>query len=185
MYSNYTRKEGDWKKFLAAAVLLMAILIGCILVGVHFIFNDSSVDDEPPVTSGLVYDTSAVIGGWDSLTEEEISAALNEKVEEGYINISMNTSPVFVDGKSPGNLMIVNETVNRYPQKVVISLGETGETIYTSGAIPVGSKIVADALDVDLAAGTYACTAMFHSLDPETGGVLGSAGANITITVQN
>ena len=41
------------------------------------------------------------------------------------------------------------------------------------------------ALDVELEAGTYECTAMFHSLDPDTGTVLGSAGANITITVQN
>lgn len=184
MYSNYTRKAEDWKKLLAA-VLLSVVLIGCVLAGTYFVLNDSSVGDDPPGTSGLVYDTSAVIGGWDSLTEEEISAALNEKVEEGYINISMNTSPVFADGKSQGNMMIVNEAVNRYPQKVVISLSETGETIYTSGAIPVGSKIAADALDVELAAGTYACTAMFHSLDPDTGSILGSAGANITITVQN
>ena len=49
----------------------------------------------------------------------------------------------------------------------------------------MGSKIAADTLDVDLEAGAYECTAMFHSLDPDTGAVLGSAGANITITVQN
>ena len=81
--------------------------------------------------------------------------------------------------------MIVNETVNRYPQQVVITRNDTGETIYTSAAIPVGSKIAADTLDVELEAGTYECTAMFHSLDPDTGAILGSAGANITITVQN
>ena len=51
--------------------------------------------------------------------------------------------------------------------------------------IPVGSKIAADTLDVDLEAGTYDCTAMFHSLDPDTGTILGSAGANITITIQH
>ena len=28
-------------------------------------------------------------------------------------------------------------------------------------------------------------TAMFHSLDPETGAALGSAGASIVITIQN
>ena len=81
--------------------------------------------------------------------------------------------------------MIVNETVNRYPQQVVITRNDNGETIYTSAAIPVGSKIAADTLDVELEAGRYVCTAMFHSLDPETGAVLGSAGANITITVQH
>ena len=49
----------------------------------------------------------------------------------------------------------------------------------------MGSKIAADTLDVDLEAGSYDCTAMFHSLDPDTGAILGSAGANITITIQN
>ena len=110
---------------------------------------------------------------------------LNQQVEEGYINISMNASPVFENGQAEGNLMIVNETVNRYPQQVVITLNDTGETIYISAAIPVGSKIAADTLDVDLEAGSYDCTAMFHSLDPDTGAILGSAGANITITIQN
>ena len=81
--------------------------------------------------------------------------------------------------------MIVNEEVNRYPQQVTISRDDTGETIYTSAAIPVGSKIAADALDVVLPAGTYECTAMFHSLDPETGAILSSAGASIVITIQN
>ena len=68
---------------------------------------------------------------------------------------------------------------------MTITRDDTGETIYTSAAIPVGSKIAADALDADLEAGTYECTAMFHSLDPETGAALGSAGASIVITIQN
>ena len=79
--------------------------------------------------------------------------------------------------------MIVNESINRYPQKVVITRNDTGETIYTSGAIPVGSKIEAAALDAVLPAGTYECTAMFHNLDPATGDSLGYAGAIINITV--
>ena len=38
---------------------------------------------------------------------------------------------------------------------------------------------------VHLEAGTYACTALFHSLDPETGSILGTAGAVITITINH
>ena len=139
---------------------------------------------EDPAPGGIVYDDAAMSGGWESLSEEEIVASLNEKVEEGYINISMNASPVFAGGQSEGNLMLVNEAVNRYPQQVVITRQDTGEAIYTSHAIPVGSKIAADTLDVVLPAGTYECTAMFHSLDPDTGAILGSAGANIVITIQ-
>ena len=109
---------------------------------------------------------------------------LNEKVEEGMINISMNTSPIFADGTSEGNLMIVNESVNNYPQIVEIVRNDTGETIYKSGGIPVGSKIETAKLSVDLPAGQYECTAMFHNVDPDTGNSLGCAGAIIVITIQ-
>ena len=100
------------------------------------------------------------------------------------INISMNTSPSFENGTAEGNLMIVNESVNRYPQVVEITRNDTGDQIYKSGAIPVGNKIERAKLDVDLAAGTYECTALFYNVDPDTGSYLGCAGAIITITVR-
>ena len=135
--------------------------------------------------SGIVYDSSAVEGGWDNLSPEEIEARLNEKVAEGMINISANTAPIFEDGSSEGNLMLVNESINNYPQKVQIVRNDTGEQIYESGAIAVGSKIERAKLDVVLPAGTYECTAYFHNLDPETGDIIGTAGAIITITIKN
>ena len=79
--------------------------------------------------------------------------------------------------------MIVNSDVNRYPISVEISRNDTGEVIYTSKAVPVGSKIEADKLDVVLDAGTYECTAMFTNIDPDTGDKLGSAGVVIELTV--
>ena len=50
---------------------------------------------------------------------------------------------------------------------------------------PVGSKIEHAALDVELPAGTYECTAMFHNLDPVSGEIIGTAGAIINITIKN
>ena len=85
----------------------------------------------------------------------QIADALNEKVEQGMINISMNTTPIFQNGSSAGNLMIVNESVNNYPQVVEIHRNDTGEVIYKSGAIPVGSKLETAKLSADLDAGTY------------------------------
>ena len=83
------------------------------------------------------------------------------------INISANTAPIFEDGSSEGNLMLVNESINNYPQKVQIVRNDTGEQIYESGAIAVGSKIERAKLDVLLPAGTYECTAYFHNLIPK------------------
>ena len=169
-------------------VLAIAFLICAIGAGIFLITRLVSkplAEKEARAQTGIVYDSSAVEGGWDQMTPEEIEAALNNKVAEGMINISANTAPIFEDGSSEGNLMLVNESINNYPQKVQIVRNDTGEQIYESGAIAVGSKIERAKLDVVLPAGTYECTAYFHNLDPETGDIIGTAGAIITITIKN
>ena len=169
-------------------VLAVAFLVCAIGAGIFLITRLVS----KPLTkeaargqTGIVYDSSAVEGGWDNLSPEEIAKKLNEKVAEGMINISMNTAPYFEDGKAEGNVMIVNESINNYPQQVEFIRNDTGEQIYQSKAIPVGSKIERAALDVELPAGTYECTAMFHNLDPVSGEIIGTAGAIINITIKN
>ena len=118
-------------------------------------------------------------------SQEEIEQRLNDKVQAGMINISCNTAPYFKDGKSEGNVMLVNELNNLYPQKVEFYRNDTGEKIYESKAIAVGSKIERAKLDVELPAGEYECTAYFSNLDPDSGATLGVAGAIIHITIQN
>ena len=168
---------------LAVAFLVCAIGAGIFLI-TRLVSKPLTKEDARGQT-GIVYDSSAVEGGWDNLSPEEIAEKLNEKVAEGMINISMNTAPYFENGKAEGNVMIVNESINNYPQKVQIVRNDTGEQIYESNAIPVGSKIERATLDVTLPAGTYECTAYFHNLDPESGAIIGTAGAIITITIQH
>ena len=167
---------------LAVVGLAAAITIG-IFTAVRLIRKPAQSKDDPK--TGIVYDDSAIEGGWDNLSPEEIAERLNQKVAEGMINISANTAPIFEDGSSEGNLMLVNESINNYPQKVQIVRNDTGEQIYESGAIAIGSKIERARLDVDLPAGTYECTAYFHNLDPDSGAIIGTAGAIITITIKN
>ena len=168
---------------LAVAFLVCAIGAGFFLI-TRLVGKPLTKEDARGQT-GIVYDSSAVEGGWDNLSPEEIAEKLNEKVAEGMINISMNTAPYFENGVSEGNVMIVNEAINNYPQKVQIIRNNTGEQIYESGAIAVGSKIERAKLDAALPAGTYECTAYFHNLDPETGEIIGTTGAIINITIKN
>ena len=168
---------------LAVAFLVCAIGAGIFLI-TRLVSKPLTKEDARGQT-GIVYDSSAVEGGWDNLSPEEIAEKLNEKVAEGMINISMNTAPYFENGASEGNVMIVNEAINNYPQKVQIIRNDTGEQIYESGAIAVGSKIEHAKLNTTLPAGTYECTAYFHNLDPETGEIIGTAGAIINITIKN
>ena len=184
VYQDHPKQaKGSIRVVLAVAFLICAIGAGIFLI-TRLVSRPLTQEDARGQT-GIVYDSSAVEGGWDNLSPEEIAEKLNAKVAEGMINISMNTAPYFEDGAADGNLMIVNESINNYPQKVQIVRNDTGEQIYESGAIAVGSKIERTKLDVTLPAGTYECTAYFHNLNPETGEIIGTAGAIINITIKN
>ena len=167
---------------LAVVGLAAALTLG-IFTAVRLIRKPAQTKDDPK--TGIVYDDAAIEGGWDNLSPEEIAERLNQKVEEGMINISMNTAPYFENSTAEGNVMIVNESINNYPQQVEFIRNDTGEQIYQSNAIPVGSKIERAKLDVVLPTGTYECTAYFHNLDPESGEIIGTAGAIINITIKN
>lgn len=187
MYETYQdhpkQAKGSIRVVLAVAFLACAIGAGIFLI--TRLASKPLAKEDARAQTGIVYDSSAVEGGWDNLSPEEIAEKLNEKVAEGMINISMNTAPYFENGASEGNIMIVNESINNYPQQVEFIRNDTGEQIYQSKAIPVGSKIERAALDVALPAGTYECTAMFHNLDPISGEIIGTAGAIISITIQH
>lgn len=187
MYETYQdhpkQAKGNIRVVLAVVFLVCAIGAGIFLI--TRLVSKPLTKEEARAQAGIVYDSSAVEGGWANLSPEEIAEKLNEKVAEGMINISMNTAPYFEDGTSEGNVMIVNEAINNYPQKVQVVRNDTGEQIYQSNAIPVGSKIERAKLDVALPAGTYECTAYFHNLDPDTGEIIGTAGAIINITIKN
>lgn len=145
-------RETRSKDITVYAIISLILLVGAgIFLAVRLLHKpaDAALADSK---SGIVYDSSAVEGGWDNLSPEEIEARLNEKVAEGMINISANTAPIFEDGASEGNLMLVNESINNYPQMVQIVRNDTGEQIYESGAIAVGSKIERARLDVVLPA---------------------------------
>ena len=180
---NNNRKDTKNSNKIIAIVIGVLLIIAILLAAFRGCESVKPIENPIETGPGIVYDDGAVQGGWDEADTDKIIASLNEKVEEGMINISMNTSPNFRDGTSEGNLMIVNEGINRYPQVVEITRNDTNEMIYKSGAIPVGSKIEHAKLSVDLPAGTYDCTAMFYNVDPNTGNYLGCAGAIISITV--
>lgn len=181
---KYENRDAKSRTVVIVTVVALALLVTLGIWGIVSLLREKPAAYEEKPEGGLIFDESAVEGGWENLSQEEIEAALNAKVQEGMINISMNTAPVFADGQAEGNLMIVNEHINNYPQKVQIVRNDTEEVIYASGAIAVGSKIERAKLLTDLEPGTYDCTAYFHNLNDD-GEIIGTAGAIITITIQN
>ena len=175
---NETKKDN--KKKVLIIVLAALLLIGGGVAA--FMTQRQPVTPDRP-TYDLTPGSEVQQGERETPDLAALQEELNKKVAAGMMNISMATNPVFETGTSAGELLIYNSTVNNYPQVVEIYRNDTGELIYTSSGIPVGSRIDTDTLDVDLPAGDYDCTAYFNAVDPETNQMVGRAGANITIKV--
>lgn len=178
------------KKKLLLLVLLFSVGSAsiCLATGGINIFLEEEkkeVEEAEEKKFDVSVDKNAKEGGLEKRNEEEIQKKLNEKVSNSMINISMNMTPTFKNGKSEGNLSIVNEDINNYMQVVEIYLKDNNKLIYTSGGIPVGNKIETARLDVNLSKGIYESIAYFNAVDEKTGNIIGKAGAEIKITILN
>lgn len=115
----------------------------------------------------LARDELALGGMLPGKTPEEIDELLNQKVEEGMVNIGIAAEPVFEEGGKKGRIGIENIAANRYSFQVVIALDETGEKLYESGIIDPGYYIEFIELNRTLESGDYPATAVLstYSLD--------------------
>ena len=167
------KRSDRWFRLLV--VVLMIVLIALLLL------QRCSADRQEP--DRLEESVKASLGQLDGKSEEEIQEELNRVIEEGMFHIAINTQPVFTDGTAEGNLEIENVPNNRYAMAVQIVKKDDGEELYNSGLIRPNYHIQRDALEVDLDAGTYPATAVFHAYDLESGEEIGSAACEMVITV--
>ena len=96
--SNYPHKQRSGGSNRGALIALLVLLIIAAAVFLLRSCTDGKTPD--PAPGGIVYDPGAVEGGWNEADTAKIVDALNEKVEQGMINISMNTTPIFQNGSS-------------------------------------------------------------------------------------
>lgn len=127
---------------------------------------------------------NAVVGAMPGKTDEQIQEELNRKVEEKMIAFSINSHPVYPDGKTAGNILFENPSSNNKLTKMELYRDDTGEKIYETGLLRPGSYVPEAKLDKNLEAGDYTCTAYIYAyrLGDET--YIGKVAAGITITVQ-
>ena len=82
MYETYQehpkQAKGSIRVVLAVAFLVCAIGAGIFLI--TRLVSKPLSKEEARAKAGIVYDSSAIEGGWDNLSPEEIEARLNEKV---------------------------------------------------------------------------------------------------------
>ncbi|MEG1523995.1 MAG: hypothetical protein RRZ24_09630 [Clostridia bacterium] len=102
-------------------------------------------------------------------TEEGIRQKLQEEVDEGKIDFSINTKPKFETPEGEGSLFIENGANNKVEIKVDIKLDETGETIYESPVLKPGEQILYAKLQKVLTVGEHEATALVSVMESGTG----------------
>lgn len=163
---NSTEKDKRKKHKLLLLIILLLLLSmgGCF--GYRYLHRDDS-------KSGIQREVEANLGLLPGMSDEEIQQRLNQQLEEGFFNVSMNGQPVFKNGKAKGNVNIENVPANRYSFTVSVQVTSVdaekypeaakyvGQTILTTGMMNPGSYLTEKKLDIDLPQGEYVCVATF------------------------
>lgn len=165
------------KKRTLTVILILLLLL--LTVGIcYFLFTQKDNKD-------LEYDDNATAGIMPGVDVDERRKELQNLLDRSMIAFSINTSPVFLNGTSEGNLLIENPGNNAKLVKVSLVINKTNEEVYASKYLKPGTYIENVKLDKVLKKGTYDATAYFSAYDEETTEYIGRTGAQITLTVQN
>jgi hypothetical protein len=161
-------------------LILGALVIVCAaVIVIVLLLRDTGKD----IQSGPVPGGMPIV---DESNLAEIKAELEEKVAKGMFETYMSTTWTFPDGKSPsGDAVMGNSASNNYPFWFTVTLKDTGDVVYTSSLLPVGSQLAEIVLEKDLGAGTYPAVVTIHMVEENGAEVESNMGFNITLIVKN
>lgn len=118
---------------------------------------------------------------------EEMIAALKEedRTPIGAYEVSMNSHWTFPDGESASeDAYVQNSICNNNTVYFVIKLEETGQEIYKSPYIPVGSSLENITLDYELDEGSYETVLTYYLVDNSFKKV-SEVSVGVTITIED
>lgn len=170
------------KQKVPAAVVPCCILLTVAAMAGLFYVKERDKQEEP---QGLSYEANIVKGDIPGKSKEERQRELDSIVEEGMLSMSINATP---SGSTTGadrtiNWLIENPSNQGKLIRVEISLEDTGEIIYETGAIPPGNYVESAPLKELLPPGEYQCIARFYAYQEETEHYIGQAAAQIRLVL--
>ena len=143
--SSKTDSKASKKKKLIIAISSTTLIVLVTVIALLLIKSD---DDKPKVEGDGYYLTEDNV--------DEITDKIESDVQNGYFETYMNTEWTFPSGKSASkNAVFGNSENNSKPIRCYVELKATGEKIYESGVIPVGSELSQIKLNTTLKAGSY------------------------------
>lgn len=166
------------KPVLAAVVFLLLLALAG---GLIWWFTRPKMDD----TTRYWFDKAAVDGTLEGKTPQELQGLLDRVVEEGMVNVAINTVVVFEDGGAEGSLGIENVKENPFYMRVVLTNDADGSVLYESAGLKPGQYIDKITLTQRLPAGEYACTATEYLTDPDTLEDVGYVRVEVKLIVKN
>ena len=150
---------------------VIVILLIALLFAGFCLYKCANLTPEE-ATGGAFYDQSAA----------QIQEAVDHEVEDGYFNMSINTSvPVFEDNTAA--IGIRNIESNSYDCTVTVTLDD-GTEVYTSGGLAPGTELDMVTLTQQLEPGDYEATAVFDIYEQdEAHTVAGQTASKLTLHV--
>ncbi|MGL5437286.1 MAG: hypothetical protein ACRDBO_18230 [Lachnospiraceae bacterium] len=174
------KEKGNKKKWAIRITALIIILL-LVILGLHkcgYLGGEQNAD--------YIIGTGVKEGQLDRNKGTVRKKSEIESNRSSSMRVKLNGYPVFLDGNSAGSLEIENPAENVLYMKAVITLDDTGEVIYESGAIPPNHYIEDDKLAKVLEKGEYHAIAHITLFDPENADAqYNSAKFNLIISIKN
>ena len=162
------KKDSPKKKKLSlkariAIGVTAVIIIGLIAIIAYLLLHkEKNNNDRPTVVTEANVD--------------EVIAAMDEPVADGSYEITMNTEWIF-NGTS-SDAYVANSANNTRTVYFDVAIAGTGQLVYSSPYLPVGSQIKNFALDAKLNSGAYDGIVTYHLVDDKKEEV-----SNLSVTV--
>lgn len=168
------------KKINVKIIIIMLLILAVVSLGILYIYNKSKgkniTAEGGAAVSGYILSDGAEPG----LSEEEIKALLQKKVDESTISFSISSDPVFKGKK--GFIVMANPRYNAYDIDYVVTID--GKEIIRTAKIAPNQYIEEVELKEALPKGTYAAEALVTGYNRETGEEIGKTIVEVNITSQ-
>jgi len=170
-------------------VLILLLIIVLLAAGVFvwlYIQNNNKQKYER-----YMFDTEAMEGRINRMTEQEVQDELDRIVEEGMFNISIASAVVFDSNCENGEARIENIAQNLYHMQVDIYITNDENDpnddvcVYSSKLIQPGYSINYIKLNKKLEPGEYPALAVFSAITKEELQLMGTVAAQITLYIPN
>ncbi len=182
--ANNNSKKSKKKVAIIVIILLLLMVIGALGAVIYQLMQDDKDNGDETTSNGVPSGPKRnTVVTMDN--KDEILADLNNKVANGMLEVKMNVDWSFKNSSTPSeNAYVANKTTNNNTFYFDVVVDATGETVYESPYIPVGSELRNIELTADLSAGTYPCTLTYHLIDDNYEDV-SSTSVAVTLHVSN